>query len=161
MQVQEKANILLNRLDGDLFRQFQLAGKDFVEGGYGMAFDHYEKGRYLEAYDLFVTLAALSTDDKRLWMGLGSSLQMLKRYAEAVEAYSTAAHLDSDLLDPYPHYYAAECLYSMGDIKNAWRALESARTVANKDPRETMLKSRIALLRKSWYPKAKALAKKN
>lgn len=151
---------LLSVLDGNLFKDFQSAGKNFVEGGYGMAFDHYEKGRYLEAYDLFVTLAAIDTKDKRHWMGIGATAQMLKRYAEAVEAYSVAAHLDSTLSDPYPHFHAAECFYTMGDIKNAWRAIESARKVADNSQGDPHLKSRIALLRKSWYPKAKALAKK-
>lgn len=151
---------ILNSIDEDLYRQFQLAGKDFVEGGYGMAFDHYEKGRYSDAYDVFVLLAATKPTDKRLWMGLGATCQMLKRYHEAVEAYSVSAHLDEKIVDPYPHFHAAECFYSMGNIKNAWRALESARKIASKTDGEGLLKSRIGLLRENWYPKAKALAKK-
>ena len=152
---------LLSALDANAFKDFQTAGKGFVEGGYGIAFDHYEKGRYQDAYDHFATLAAISTHDKRFWMGLGASAQMLKRYPEAVEAYSAAAHLDEKVSDPYPHFHAAECLYSMGDIKNAWRAIESARKLANQKPGGAMLKSRILLLRKSWYPQAKALAKRS
>src|SRR6187551_1225355 len=100
MDIHSVTTELLNALDGNLHSQFQLAGKDFVEGGYAMAFELYEKARYKEAYDVFVILAAISTQDKRLWMGLGATAQMLKLYTEAVEAYSVAAHLDNEISDP-------------------------------------------------------------
>jgi type III secretion system low calcium response chaperone LcrH/SycD len=138
----------------NLLDQLQTVGKEFVEGGYSMAYMHYEKGQYSEAYDLFVVLNAISPQDKRLWMGFGAAAQMLKRYEQAIEAYALAAHLDE--ADPYPHFHAAECFYSINDIKNAWKALDSARTIAT----DERLKTRINLLRQCWYPKAKALAKK-
>jgi len=134
--------------------QLQTVGKEFVEGGYSMAYMHYDKGQYREAYDHFIVLNAISPHEKRLWMGLGASAQMLKRYGEAIEAYALAANLDD--VDPSPHFHAAECFYSINDIKNAWKALDSARKIAT----DERLKNRINLLRQCWYPKAKALAKR-
>lgn len=151
---------LLKAIDQKSLDQVRLASREFSEGAYAYAWHHYESARYEEAYDLFVLLAALRTRDKKIWMGLGASAQMLKRYGEATEAYSVAAHLDEELTDPYPHFHAAECFFTLGDIKNAWRALESARKIAGQIEGEELLKSRISMLRKSWYPKAKALAKK-
>lgn len=151
---------LLQAIDHESLEKIRLASKEFSEGAYAYAWHHYEAGRYQEAYDLFVLLAALRNGEKKIWMGLGATAQMLKRYQEATEAYSVAAHLDEELKDPYPHFHAAECFYTVGDVKNAWRALEGARKVADSIEGEDLLKSRIQMLRKSWYPQAKALAKK-
>lgn len=126
---------------------------DVVEGLYAFAYGYYNKARYAEAESLFRVLTAVRLRDIRFWKGFGAVLQMLKKYDQAVEAYSWAAVFDEKFDDPYPHFHAAECLYSLGQIPRGLKALHSAKTIAQTKGTYAGLLSQIALLQEAWRKK--------
>jgi len=126
---------------------------EVVEGLYAFGYGYYDKGRYSEAESIFRILTAVRIRSSKFWKGLGAALQMLKKYDQAVEAYSWAAVHDDLFSDPYPHFHAAECLYSLGKIKRGLKALFSAKKIAEKKGSYEGLLSQIALLRNAWRKK--------
>ncbi len=133
---------------------------DIVEALYAHAYSHYQIGKYNETLMLFRLLTGLRHRDPRFWKGMGSTLQMLKNFGEAVEAYSCAALFDEKQLDPHPHFHGAECLYSIGKVATAIKALDSARLVARKNEQKfAQLLKKISFLRLTWSKKLKRKTK--
>lgn len=129
---------------------------DIVEALYAFAYSNYQIGKYNDAATLFRLLTGLRIRDPRFWKGLGSALQMLKNFEEAVEAYSWAALLDDKQADPHPHFHAAECLHTLGKVGQGIKALDAARTVALKNERKYLnLLQKIAFFRITWSKKNK------
>jgi len=128
--------------------------EEVVEELYSYAFGYYEKGWYEEAEPLFRVLTALRIRSVKFWKGLGATLQMRKKYPEAVEAYGWAAMCDEGLEDPYPHFHAAECLLTHGDIPKGLQALNSAKAVAKKQGNYYGLIDQVDLLQKTWRKKS-------
>lgn len=126
---------------------------DMADGLYAYAHGYYTEGLYAEAEQLFRILTAVRIKSTLYWKGLGASLQMLKRHKEAVDAYSWAAIQDEKFMDPYPHFYAAECLYTLGDIPRGLKALESAKFIAKKRKIHPQLVEKIELLQSIWKKK--------
>lgn len=124
-----------------------------IEGIYSFAFSYYENGWYTEAENLFRLLVSLRIRNYHYWKGLGATLQMLKKYEEAVEAYSWAAINDKSISDPYPHFHAAECFHTMGEYTRGLKALYSAKTIAKKQGTYYALLQRIELLQQTWRKK--------
>lgn len=124
-----------------------------IEGIYSFAYSYYENGWYKEAENLFRLLVALRIRNYHYWKGLGATLQMLKKYEEAVEAYSWAAITDQSISDPYPHFHAAECFHTMGEFTRGLKALYSAKTIAKKQGTYYALLQQIELLQKTWRQK--------
>lgn len=143
---------LLGSVEIDLedLRQFS---DETLEGMYSFAYSYYEHGWYSHAENLFRLLVALRIRNYKYWKGLGATLQMLKKYAEAVEAYSWAALNEKTLSDPYPHFHAAECFLTMGDPLKGLKALYSARAIAKRQGCYYALLRQIELLQKTWRNK--------
>jgi secretion system chaperone SscA len=120
------------------------------EGLYGFAYHFYDTGKYSDASALFQMLAAIKKEDRRIWKGLGASLQMEKRYLEAIDAYGMAAILDEKREDPEVHYHAAECLFSVGDKVRALKAITSAIHLAEDRSEYSSLCKRMSLLQSTW-----------
>lgn len=127
-----------------------------VEGIYSFAYTYYEKGLYEEAEVLFRLLTALRMRSVKYWKGLGAAFQMRKKYPEAIEAYGWAAVNDKELADPYPHFHAAECLYSSNEIKRGLQALNSAKAIAIKQGCYQTLLSQLEFLENVWKKKVKS-----
>jgi len=72
---------------------------DEYEALYALGHDHYSQQRYLDA----------------------ACMQMLKRYKEAIQYYSTASVLD--LEDPLPTFHTAECFIALEMREQASEAL--------------------------------------
>lgn len=126
---------------------------EMVDGLYAYAHGYYIEGLYAEAEQLFRILTAVRIKSTLYWKGLGAALQMLKKHKEAVEAYSWAAIHDEKFSDPYPHFYAAECLHTLGDIPRGLKALESAKLIAKKSKKFPQLVEKIELLQSIWKKK--------
>ncbi|MEM1283715.1 MAG: SycD/LcrH family type III secretion system chaperone [Chlamydiota bacterium] len=124
-----------------------------IEGIYSFAYSYYENGWYDEAENLFRLLVSLRIRKYSYWKGLGATLQMLKKYEEAIEAYSWAAITDQSISDPYPHFHAAECFHTMGDYTRGLKALYSAKTIAKKQGTYHALLQQIDLLQQTWRNK--------
>ncbi len=124
-----------------------------IEGIYSFAFSYYENGWYTEAENLFRLLVALRIRNYNYWKGLGATLQMLKKYEEAIEAYSWAAITDPTISDPYPHFHAAECFHTMGEYTRGLKALYSAKTIAKKQGTYYALLQQIELFQQALRKK--------
>src|SRR5262245_31055472 len=87
----------------------QLSGES-IEALYHIAYTQYKQGKYEDAVGVFRFLTLNDTRSRKHWMGLGASLQMQKKYNEAIEAYELAAALDPT--DPHVHIYASDCCFA-------------------------------------------------
>lgn len=124
--------------------------QDKIEEAYLYAYTFYEKGHYKESCQIFSLLTCVEISSVRHWMGLGASLQMLKRFEEALNAYIMAATFEESESDPFPHLHAAECLHSLNQKEKALQALRSAEIIAKDQPKYQKLCSQIALLQSVW-----------
>lgn len=95
-----------------------------LEAGYALAYNLYNAGNYKDSETMFAGLTLYKHTDKRFWMGLGGSRQMLKKYREAADAYGMATVLGLD--DPAPSVHAGICFLKMGDKENALNAFTGA-----------------------------------
>ena len=102
-----------------------------LEAGYGLAYNLYNAGNYKDAETMFSGLTIYKHTDKRFWMGLGGSRQMLKKYREAADAYGMATVLGLD--DPAPSVHAGICFLKLGDKENALNAFIGATCLGDKD----------------------------
>lgn len=143
---------LLGEAEIDL-KALQKFSDETLEGIYSFAYSFYENGWYLKAENLFRLLAALRIRNSKYWKGLGATLQMLKKYEEAAEAYGWAAINDKTISDPYPHFHAAECFLTIGDTLRGLKALYSAKAIANKQGNYYALVEQIELLQGTWRKK--------
>lgn len=117
---------------------------------YDIAYRLYAAGKYGESEGVFRELIAAQEENYHFWMGLGACLQVQKKLGMAVEAYMHAALFETQEIDPLPHLHAAECLYLLGDPKTALKALESAKSIANKDDKYYGLIEQMVFLKERW-----------
>ena len=100
-----------------------------IEALYAQAFKEYESGEYQKAIQVFSFLTRINHLDKRFHLGYAATLQCLKNYADAINAYLTASLLD--ITDPQPTIQIGYCLIKMKkytDAKNVLRSVtEDAR----------------------------------
>ena len=116
---------------------------------YAIAYELYKNGKYEEAKQCFRFLTLTNSFERKYWMGLAATYQMLKSYSEAIECYSAAAL--QDFTDPYVHCHAADCFFHMGNIAKAKEALNSAiMTAKNHLELHEALIIRLELLSEVW-----------
>jgi len=91
---------------------------------YSSAYGMYQVGDYVQAADLFTLLTLNEPYELRFWKGLASCRQMQREYKAALHAWGIVCLLGGH--SPISHFHAAECYLSMGEIKEAAKALECA-----------------------------------
>lgn len=91
---------------------------------YASAYGMYEVGDYTHAAQLFTQLILNEPHAVDYWKGLAASRQMLKEYQAALHAWSIVCLLGGH--QSISHFHAAECYLSMGELKEADKALECA-----------------------------------
>ncbi|MFQ5729196.1 MAG: SycD/LcrH family type III secretion system chaperone [Waddliaceae bacterium] len=115
--------------------------EDFYAFGYGL----YDSGQYENAMHYFRFLTLVDMQNRKHWMGLGASYQMLKEYDRALQSYGYAALLDEN--DPNAHFHAAECFFANNQAEPGNQALSSAKTAALLEPEKyKSLLARIELM---------------
>jgi len=124
----------------------ELLSDDETEAFYLYAYSHYQSGHWAEAADLFRLLCTRRPLESRFWFGLGAALQEGCSYFEALHSWAMAALLKP--ADPYPHFHAAECYYSLNDRSEAEKALLEA--ASKIDAATHPLGNKIALLKEQW-----------
>ena len=128
--------------------------KDSIEALYFTAYGCYNQGKIDDATGYFRLLTQADTRTKKHWMGLAACFQLKKEYKQAIEAYEIAVALEPT--DPYVHFHAANCYYSLGNIEDALFALECAKRAIKSQPATDSLKNlsrHIALIYKTWKSK--------
>ncbi len=118
-----------------------------VERFYAYGFAHYGSGSWGEAADVFRLLCTRRPLEPRFWFALGATLQEAESYQEALHSWAMAALLKGE--DPYPHFHAAECCFSLQMPIDASKALTESEMRVQSDP-EHPLKPKIGLLRQQW-----------
>lgn len=117
--------------DGPLQNTFKISSIE-MEQLYNDAYKQYKSGNNSEAMRLFHLLIILNPSQRKYWMGLGASLQLLKKYEDAARCYAIVSFMDA--CNPYPHYHAFECLSALGHKAEAKNALEVAEKYASTSP---------------------------
>lgn len=118
-----------------------------AEQFYTYAYAQYKFGNFLQAAEVFRVLCARRALEARFWFGLGASCQEAKDYASALRAWAMAAIIDID--DPYPHFHAAECAVSMGNLVDATLAVKETEKRIACEKRHP-LHERILTLKQTW-----------
>ncbi len=91
---------------------------------YKEGFHFYNEKAYKGAEVLFKQLILSNPFEEKFWKGFAGSLQMQKKYLEALHAWAALAILDKD--NPLPHFHAAECYMFLEDVEEAKKALNEA-----------------------------------
>jgi type III secretion system low calcium response chaperone LcrH/SycD len=87
------------------------------ESLYATGYRLYGADRYEDASKVFAYLGMNDPYDRRYTLGLGASLQMLKKWDEAIAAFTLCIALD--VTDPIPPFHMAECVAGKGDLADA------------------------------------------
>lgn len=88
-----------------------------LEAVYALALNQYQQGRYADAIRLFAFITFHDPSNMKAFKGLGSSLQMLGRFREAL-IFLGMAIVDDDS-DMQIAVQVAECLLHIGQRENA------------------------------------------
>lgn len=123
----------------------ELLSDEEVESFYLYGYSHYNSGDWAEAADIFRLLCTRRPLDARFWFGLGAALQEGSSYLDALHAWAMVALLKKE--DPFPHFHAAECYFSLGEHEEAGKALQEA---SLKIETNHPLQEKIFLLREQW-----------
>lgn len=118
-----------------------------VEKFYSFGFAHYGSGHWNEAADVFRVLCTRRPLESRFWFALGATLQEAGSYEDALYSWAMAALLKKE--DPYPHFHAAECCFSLQMSEDAAKALAESETRIRAESQHP-LKPKISLLRQQW-----------
>lgn len=118
-----------------------------VERFYAFGFAQYGSGHFLEAADCFRLLCTRRPLEPKFWFALGATLQETGSFQDALHSWAMAALLKKE--DPYPHFHAAECCFSLKQSSEAQKALkESFLRIQNE--KEHPLRAKISALREQW-----------
>jgi len=127
-------------------RKDLLLNEDEVERFYAYGFAQYGTGNWSEAADVFRVLCTRRPLEPRFWFALGATLQEAGQYNDALHSWAMAALLKKE--DPYPHFHAAECYFSLLSAEDGSKALSESDIRIKQEAHP--LKERIALLRQQW-----------
>lgn len=143
--VEDFAEIMENVMkNGKTIGELKGFNKKEMEAVYNVAYSTYNSGDYAKAHQIFQFLCQFYHIEKKYWMGLGSCRQMLKRYVDAIDAYSYAMLLDVN--DPRPPLQAADCHIALGDKTKAISALTAAIEWSSDQPKYQTVKQRAQAL---------------
>lgn len=109
------------------------------------AFTFYQQKNYSLAEPLFTQLCISNPFEGSFWRGLASSLQMLNKWKEALQAWCIVALLQDN--DPLPHFHAAECFYLLKEKEETRKALLQAEKRLDGAKDIETLKTNISLLK--------------
>jgi type III secretion system low calcium response chaperone LcrH/SycD len=121
--------------------------EEVVEKFYSFGYAHYESGNWNEASDIFRLLCIRRPLEPRFWFALGATFQEAGNYKEALHSWAMVALLSRE--DPYPHFHAAECCFSLLLSDEAAKALNEAEARIPQSE-DHPLKDKILLLRQQW-----------
>ena len=116
-----------------------------LEEAYAYGFAHYVSGSWTKAAETFKDLCTSRPFEPKFWFGFAATLQEAGHYADALPSWAMAALLKPE--DPYSHFHAAECHFSLENCNEAFKALKE---VELRIGEEHPLKNRVTLLKEQW-----------
>ncbi len=102
---------------------------------YQIASRLYNTQRTEEALNVLVLLTTLNNFVFEPWLGLGSCWLIVKKYTEALQAFSMATLLKFN--HPAPHLYAAECYLGLGNQSLAKETLQLALSLMDAEQKKS------------------------
>ncbi len=145
VSAEELADMITNFLNnGKTLKDMKGLTDENMEAIYGVAYQFYNSGNFEQAVKVFQFLCYFDHLEKKFWMGLGATRQMLKKYSEAIDAYSFAALLDVN--DPRPPLQAADCHMALGNRDAAISGLTAAIEWSGDNPQYQTVKERATAL---------------
>lgn len=120
---------------------------------YSLGFNLYDQGDYEQAKTIFQRLVVARPHEKKFWMALGASFQMLELYEDALTAWAMTSFLQDE--DPLPHFHAAECLLCIGKYDEVHKALDDAKKRLSFHHNEALMK-KIESLENTWELKGQS-----
>jgi tetratricopeptide (TPR) repeat protein len=118
-----------------------------IQSMYAYGSAHYNSGSWEEAAKIFSFLCARRPLESNFWFALGATLQAAGNFQDALGSWAMSSLLAKE--DPYPHFHAAECCFSLQLIQDAAKALAESETRIQTDPNHP-LKGKITLLKEQW-----------
>lgn len=112
------ADLLLN--GGTLGAVYDYDDQDY-EVVYALGHSLYAQARYTDAVKVFGYLVMLNHLERRFTNAFASSLQMVKRYEEAIKYYTMTSVMD--MRDPVPTFHTCECMIALGMVQEAREGL--------------------------------------
>lgn len=126
------------------------------EALYQLGHGFYSQARFEDAFSVFSLLVIYEHMNERYLLALAGAAQMLGKYKDALQHYSTAALLLVN--DPKPVFFSAECLIALGNFELATESLNLVIEIADDTPAQQALKSRARVLLESISGKTKKTA---
>lgn len=131
----------------DLLDPVKELTEETIEQFYTYGYAQYKFGNTVQAMEVFRHLCAKRPFESRFWFALAACCQEQKQYEPALQAWAMAALTEKE--DPYPHFHAAECAFSLQRIEEASLALQEAENrIAGE--KHHPLKARIPALKLTW-----------
>jgi tetratricopeptide (TPR) repeat protein len=143
-EMEEVLKNLQSRLDNnDGLMPGQLEEED-ITLLYELAYNLYSANDFSKASEIFQRLVIAKPFEALFWQGFGSCQHMQNKYQEALTPWSMWCLIDDE--NPFPHFYAAESLFSLNEISEGFKALTASE---NRDEKG-VLKDKIEGLRLAW-----------
>ena len=114
------------------------------EALYQLGHGFYSQARFEDAFSVFSLLVIYEHMNERYLMALAGAAQMLGKYKDALQHYSTAALLMVN--DPRPIFFSGECLIALGNFELAAESLSLVTEIADDSSAQQALKSRANIL---------------
>lgn len=145
LQDDEMVNLLQERISsgapfGDAMNMTERHRDALYQVGHGF----YSQARYSDAFNIFSMLVIFDHLNARNLMALASTAQMLGRYEDALQHYSTAALALAN--DPRPMIHSADCLVALGHTDLARESLDLALELSDGNPQHAALKVRAEIM---------------
>lgn len=112
---------------------------------YNLGYKLYAADDYLKSEEIFRRLVVAKPFEVRHWQALASTLQMQKRYQDALLSWSMCCLINTE--EATYHLYAGECLASLGETKEAKKALTCAEKLVGDD---SPIKGKIEAYKEAW-----------
>jgi type III secretion system low calcium response chaperone LcrH/SycD len=131
---QQQVNALMDGLaQGLSLGEITGMNPEMIEGLYAFGHSLYSSNNYRDAETVFRTLCLYKHNEYRFWLGLAATLQGLEHYDKAAEAYGMAGY-QSQLTNPEPFWFAAQCFLKLGKKEEAVGTLTAMATMGDDKP---------------------------
>lgn len=126
------------------------APENKIQNIYALAYMLYQQKEYQDSGCFFRLLVIARPTEAKYWKGLGSCLQMLKNFEEALNCYHCCFEMsDRYHFDPYFYIQISDCFFALNQIDAGLKALESALFHA-KDRQNHHVIQHVELMKQSW-----------
>lgn len=121
--------------------------KKHIDALYETAYALYQTGSYEAACKVFRSMAFYSHLDKRAWLGLAGSTQMLRDYKNALQFYRIACLLDIN--NPVTYLHMHDCFSALKNRTSGLACVEKIILLTSQDKQYETLRARAELLRQT------------